>query len=160
MNQRKRKNIGGSILNKIYILDTNVLLDDPQSIFSFEENEVVIPSTVMEEIERHIIEKRQFLENAKGAYKLIQTLLSSKKGETVRLKNGGTFKIETNQKPLEFFKEDANDNRILATVNYLHSKEKAKENGKTVLLVSYDNLIKIKADALGLYAESYSPNRK
>jgi PhoH-like ATPase len=38
-------------LSKIYVLDTNVLLQDPNSIFSFEENEVVIPAVVLEEVD-------------------------------------------------------------------------------------------------------------
>jgi PhoH-like ATPase len=42
---------GGNRLSKIYVLDTNVLLQDPLSIFSFKDNDVVIPAVVLEEVE-------------------------------------------------------------------------------------------------------------
>lgn len=42
---------GGIGLSKIYVLDTNVLLQDPNSIYSFEDNEVVIPAVVLEEVD-------------------------------------------------------------------------------------------------------------
>lgn len=142
-------------MSKIYVLDTNVLLADTKSIFSFEDNDVIIPSTVIEEIKQQIREKRQYAEEAKEVNKIIQKLVASKKEEIVPLKNGGTFKIESHQGPLDIFKEDANDNRILATVKYLSEKEKEKENRKPVILVSIDTVIRLKADALGLCAVDY-----
>ena len=48
---KKHIGAGGIGLSKIYVLDTNVLLQDPNSIFSFEDNEVVIPAVVLEEVD-------------------------------------------------------------------------------------------------------------
>lgn len=46
-----KSGVRGNRLDKIYVLDTNVLLQDPLSIFSFETNEVVIPAVVLEEVD-------------------------------------------------------------------------------------------------------------
>ena len=62
---------GGNRLDKIYVLDTNVLLQDPLSIFSFETNEVVIPAVVLEEVDS----KKRYMDevgrNARYVSKLI-----------------------------------------------------------------------------------------
>lgn len=62
-------------MNKIYVLDTNVLLQDPFSIFSFEDNEVVIPAVVLEEVDS----KKRYMDeigrNARQVSKLIDLSL-------------------------------------------------------------------------------------
>lgn len=49
-------------MSKIYVLDTNVLLQDPNAIFSFEENEVVIPAVVLEEVDSKTVYGRSWEE--------------------------------------------------------------------------------------------------
>ena len=73
-------------MSKIYVLDTNVLLQDPNSIFSFEDNEVVIPAVVLEEVDS----KKRYMDeigrNARRVSKLIDDLrLKGKLYENVPL---------------------------------------------------------------------------
>ncbi|WP_243354485.1 PhoH family protein [Bacillus litorisediminis] len=151
-------------MNKIYVLDTNVLLQDPYSIFSFEDNEVVIPAVVLEEVDS----KKRYMDeigrNARQVSKLIDSLRQNGKlHEKIPLENGGTLRIELNHRSFqqlqEIFIEKTNDNRILAVAKNLSLEEEAKENGSPVILVSKDALVRVKADAIGLYAEDFLSDR-
>jgi PhoH-like ATPase len=151
-------------LNKIYVLDTNVLLQDPRSIFSFEDNEVVIPAVVLEEVDS----KKRYMDeigrNARQVSKMIDSLRShGKLHEEVPLENGGVLRIELNHRSFEsvkdVFVEKTNDNRILAVALNLSLDEQKKEDGRPVIIVSKDVLVRVKADALGLEAEDFLSDR-
>lgn len=151
-------------MSKIYVLDTNVLLQDPLSIYSFQDNEVVIPAVVLEEVDS----KKRYMDevgrNARYVSKLIDKFREKGKlHERIQLENGGTFRIELNHRSFvqlqEIFVEKTNDNRILAVAKNLSLEEQAKQNGKPVILVSKDVLVRVKADALGLQAEDYLSDR-
>src|SRR3954471_2486266 len=155
---------GGVALSKIYVLDTNVLLQDPYSLFSFEDNEVVIPAVVLEEVDS----KKRYMDevgrNARHVSRLIDGLRASGKlHEKIPLENGGTIRIELNHRSFhelqEIFVEKTNDNRILAVAKNLYLEEQAKENGKPVIIVSKDALVRVKADAIGLTAEDFLSDR-
>lgn len=146
------------------MLDTNVLLQDPYSIFSFKENEVVIPAVVLEEVDSKKRNLDEVGRNARQVSKLIDNLRQSGKlHEQIKLHNGGTLRIELNHKSFhqlqEIFLEKTNDNRILAVAKNLSLEEQTKENGKQVILVSKDTLVRVKADALGLIAEDFLNDR-
>ncbi len=151
-------------MKKIYVLDTNVLLQDPQAIFSFQDNEVVIPAVVLEEVDS----KKRYMDeigrNARHVSKLIDNLRQEGKlHEKIPLYTGGSLRIELNHRSFqelqEIFVEKTNDNRILAVAKNLSLEEEAKENGKSVILVSKDTLVRVKADALGLQAEDFLSDR-
>jgi PhoH-like ATPase len=151
-------------LSKIYVLDTNVLLQDPYSIFSFEDNEVVIPAVVLEEVDS----KKRYMDeigrNARHVSRLIDELrLAGKLHEKIPLENGGSIRIELNHRSFhelqDIFVEKTNDNRILAVAKNLYLEEQTKEDGKKVVLVSKDALVRVKADAIGLYAEDFLSDR-
>jgi PhoH-like ATPase len=155
---------GGDALSKIYVLDTNVLLQDPYSIFSFEDNEVVIPAVVLEEVDS----KKRYMDeigrNARHVSRLIDGLRASGKlHEKIPLENGGTIRIELNHRAFhelqDIFVEKTNDNRILAVAKNLFLEEQTKKVGKPVILVSKDALVRVKADALGLDAEDFLNDR-
>lgn len=155
---------GGNRLDKIYVLDTNVLLQDPLSIFSFATNEVVIPAVVLEEVDS----KKRYMDevgrNARYVSKLIDKFREiGKLHESIPLENGGTFRIELNHRSFvqlqDIFVEKTNDNRILAVAKNLSLEEQEKEDGKSVILVSKDVLVRVKADAIGLQAEDYLSDR-
>ncbi|WP_044747267.1 PhoH family protein [Bacillus alveayuensis] len=152
------------MLGKIYVLDTNVLLQDPYSIFSFEENEVVIPAVVLEEVDS----KKRYMDeigrNARQVSKLMDQLRQQGRlHEKIPLPNGGTLRIELNHRSFQqlrdIFVEKTNDNRILAIAKNLSLEEQAKEDGKVVILVSKDALVRVKADAIGLNAEDFLSDR-
>ncbi|QQF61082.1 PhoH family protein [Bacillus mojavensis] len=151
-------------MSKIYVLDTNVLLQDPNAIFSFEENEVVIPAVVLEEVDS----KKRYMDevgrNARHVSKLIDALrLKGRLHEKVPLDTGGTLRIELNHRSFhqlqEIFIEKTNDNRILAVAKNLSLEEETKEDGRPVILVSKDVLVRVKADAIGLLAEDFLNDR-
>ncbi|MGJ7034083.1 PhoH family protein [Anoxybacillus eryuanensis] len=149
---------------KIYVLDTNVLLQDPYSIFSFQDNEVVIPAVVLEEVDS----KKRYMDeigrNARQVSKIIDSLRKNGKlHEKIPLDHGGVLRIELNHRSFqqlqEIFVEKTNDNRILAVAKNLLLEEQSKENGRPVILVSKDALVRVKADAIGLEAEDFLSDR-
>ncbi|QFT88725.1 PhoH-like protein [Bacillus sp. THAF10] len=156
--------VGGGKLGKIYVLDTNVLLQDPYAIYSFGDNEVVIPAVVLEEVDS----KKRYMDeigrNARQVSKIIDSLRSSGKlHEKIPLHNGGALRIELNHRSFhelqEIFIEKTNDNRILAVAKNLSLEEETKENGRSVILVSKDALVRVKADAIGLNSEDFLNDR-
>ncbi|RHW36546.1 PhoH family protein [Neobacillus notoginsengisoli] len=151
-------------MSKIYVLDTNVLLQDPYSLFSFENNDVVIPAVVLEEVDS----KKRYMDeigrNARHVSRLIDGFRSiGKLHERIPLENGGNLRIEINHRSFhelqEIFTEKTNDNRILAVAKNLFLEEQAKKNGRQVILVSKDALVRVKADAIGLIAEDFLNDR-
>src|ERR1041385_7896975 len=104
-------------MRKAFILDTNVLLFDPQALFKFGNNDIIIPIVVVEEIDRF---KREMSENGRHA-RLFSRLIDDMRedgelSQGVKLPNGGLLTVElgTNQPlPIELQMEKA-DNRILA----------------------------------------------
>ncbi len=155
---------GGEDLKKIYVLDTNVLLQEPRSIFSFEDNEVVIPAVVLEEVDSKKRNLDEIGRNARQVSKIIDRLRTlGKIHKGIPLESGGTFRIELNHRSFvklqEVFNEKTNDNRILAVALNLHLEEEKKENGRPVILVSKDVLVRVKADAVGLQAEDFLSDR-
>jgi len=151
-------------LTKIYVIDTNVLLQDPNSIFSFEEHDVVIPAVVLEEVDSKKRYMNEIGRNARHIAKLIDSFREKGKlHEKIRLENGGTLRIELNHRSFqqlqEIFIEKTNDNRILAVAKNIALEEETKVDGKSVTLVSKDALLRVKADALGLHAEDFLNDR-
>ncbi|MEQ8278360.1 MAG: PhoH family protein [Deltaproteobacteria bacterium] len=146
-------------MKKNFILDTNVLLHDPSAIFAFEDNTVVIPIYVIEEIDRF---KRDLNELGRSAREVSRSLddLRGTDGLSggVELPSGGKLYVafSARQLPAEIAQaEHAVDNRILATA--LDVKEKDPE--APCILVTKDVNLRIRADALGLEAEDYDHDR-
>ncbi|WP_338379119.1 PIN domain-containing protein, partial [Enterococcus faecium] len=133
-------------MTKLYVLDTNVLLQDPYALFSFQDNEVVIPAGVLEEVDS----KKRYMDeigrNARQVSRIVDGLRETGKlHEKIPLENGGSLRIELNHRSFhqlqEVFVEKTNDNRILAVAKNLSLEEQTKENGRPVILVSKDALV-------------------
>ncbi|MNO85573.1 PhoH-like protein [compost metagenome] len=151
-------------MKKIFVLDTNVLLHDPNSIFAFDEHEVVIPAIVLEEIDSKKRNADEIGRNARGASRLLDGL--REKGhlhDGVPLESGGCVKVELNHRSFvkvqEMFGEISNDNRILAVALNYYLEEQEKKEPCPVVLVSKDVLLRIKADVLGLTTQDYLSDR-
>ncbi|MBN2983351.1 MULTISPECIES: PhoH family protein [Cohnella] len=152
-------------MKKIYVLDTNVLLHDPLAMFSFEENVVVIPSVVLEEIDS----KKRLADEIGRNARFVSRELDRMRGlghlhNGVPLEGGGQLKVEMNHRRFvrvqELFGEMTNDNRILAVaLNYHMEEQERGEEGSPVILVSKDVLVRVKADVLGIHAEDYLSDR-
>lgn len=152
-------------MKKIFVLDTNVLLHDPHSIFAFQDNDVVIPAIVLEEIDSKKRNADEIGRNARYVARLLDDL-REKKGhlhDGVELDSGGRLKVELNHRCFtrtqQLFGEMTNDNRILAVALNYHLEELDKNQNKAdvkpVVLVSKDSLVRIKADVMGIKAEDY-----
>jgi len=151
-------------LNKIYVLDTNVLLQDPNAIYAFQDNEIIIPAVVLEEIDSKKRNMDEIGRNARQVSRLLDSFrLKSKLHQGVALETGGILKVELNHKSFvkmqEHFGEATNDNRILAVALNIQTEQQEMGNGRPVILVSKDALVRVKADALGLHAEDFLSDR-
>ena len=142
-------------MRKTYILDTNVLLHDPESLFSFEDNAIVLPLSVIEELDRIKRRSDEVGRNAREVSRRLDELrMKGRLSEGVGLANGGSVRIEinVNQPDNQPYGIDLNttDNRILALAYALMN------HGQTpVILVTKDLNLRIKADVLGLAAEDF-----
>ncbi|ANE47346.1 hypothetical protein SY83_14920 [Paenibacillus swuensis] len=151
-------------MEKIFVLDTNVLLHDPNAMFAFEENEVIIPAVVLEEIDSKKRNADELGRNARYISRLLDGLRGKGKlYEGIALDNGGTLKVELNHRSFnklqDMFSEVNNDNRILAVALNYHLEQQSTTNPKPVVMVSKDTLVRIKADVLGLVAQDYLSDR-
>jgi PhoH-like ATPase len=140
---------------KNYILDTNVLLHDPNSFLSFQDNRVLIPIEVIEEIDRFKRESTERGQNARAVSRMLDALRETGRlSEGVRLSNGGQLRIvfhRTNGNGQIAIGDNTVDGRIVALA---HDVQKADPATSTILVTKDINL-RVKADALGLQAEDY-----
>src|SRR5271157_1592916 len=134
---------------KNYILDTNVLLHDPNSILAFKGNNVLIPIEVIEEIDRFKRESSELGQNARTVSRMLDGFRGEGSlSEGVKLPNGGKLKIAFYKNGHAGngdggFNGNTVDNRILSLAA---SVQKAQPKNPTVL-VSKDINLRIKADA-------------
>ncbi|HHW01735.1 MAG TPA: PhoH family protein [Thermoanaerobacterales bacterium] len=147
-------------MEKIYVLDTSVLLSDPNAFFSFEDNDVVIPAVVIEEVDSKKSYQDEIGRNARRVSRILDNFRNmGKLHEGIPLEGGGTFRVELNHKAMtslaDYFLESNNDNRILAVAKNLQMEENQKPQPKRVILVSKDAIMRVKADALGVEAQDY-----
>ena len=148
-------------MKKSYILDTNVLLHDPNSLLSFAEHNVLLPIEVIEEIDRFKRESTELGQNARAVSRMLDAFRGAGRlSEGIRLPTGGRLRIIF-QRPNAarnghaVFSTDSVDNRILSLA---FNVKKSLPKGQTIL-VSKDINLRIKADALGMLAEDYENDR-
>lgn len=140
-------------LDKIYILDTNVLLHDPKAIFSFEKSMVALPIVVLEELDAFKTETTQRGYNSRQVIRFLDNL--REKGslrDGVELDNGGILQVLflPDLKECVFpLSQDILDNQILMTAYCL------KQSGKDVRFISKDINARVKSDVLGISAFDY-----
>lgn len=148
---------------KIFILDTNVILHDYNSIYNFQENDLVIPLAVLEELDKFKKGNDTINYNAREFVRHIDRisdprLFDSKSGYPLG-KGRGTLSIEINHPfPPELrncFMDDIQDHRILSTTMWI----KEKYQGRVVALVTKDVNLRMKARALHLMAQDYLTDR-
>jgi PhoH-like ATPase len=145
---------------KNYVLDTNVLLHDPQAIFRFEDNTVIVPLTVIEEIDRFKKEQSETGRNARQISRMIDGFRKEADlVDGVPLEEGGIFRVAIYREdamrllPPEL-RGDKADNQILAV-----AKELEDVGDQPVVFVTKDINLRIKADAIGLNAEDYESDK-
>src|SRR5579859_7379417 len=147
-------------MKKNYVLDTNVLLHDPQAIFRFEDNNVIVPIYVIEEVDQF---KREGSERGRNARHIARLLdeLREKGGALsngVTLDSGGILRVAVPQRRLELGRAPDStlmDNAILQTAFDVREQD----GGRPTIFVTMDTNLRIRADALGMVAETYENQR-
>lgn len=144
---------------KVFVLDTNVLLHDPNSILHFQEHDVVLPIVVIEEVDHFKKDQTEVGRNARSVSRLLDKLRATGSlSSGVPLGNGGTLKVDVAPHNLDLgiLSADKNkaDNQILACARELLQTIKEQ-----VVLVTKDTNLRIKADAIGVQAEDYTTDR-
>ncbi len=141
---------------KHFVLDTNVLLHNPNSLFMFDDNEVVIPFTVLEELDKFKKENTDVGRNARQVIRHLDGLrVRGPLGEGVQWNgHGGRIRIDfsTRERP-DVLKEDVPDNRIVG-VAWGHAN-----NGHRTIFISKDINVRLKADALGITTQDFEAQK-
>jgi PhoH-like ATPase len=149
--------------NKLFVLDTNVLMHDPSALFRFQEHDVFLPMMTLEELDNNKKGMTEVARNARQVSRTLDALIAdheqsiaegaplSSQGNTDAL---GRLFLQTNGLTSELpqdFPTGKADNLILAVVKALQTQQ----GERSVVLVSKDINMRIKARALGLSAEDY-----
>ena len=136
---------------KTYVVDTNVLIQAPDALYCFEDNQVVLPVVVLEELDHLKKAEGEKGANARAAIRNLEQLRH--KGDLlsgVKLEQGGSIRIETNFVDVKLppdLPDDKKDNRILKVCKGLEGD---------VVLVTKDILLRIKAQIIGVKAEDFT----
>ena len=146
-------------MKKTFVIDTNVILHNPDSLLAFEDNIVLVPIEVLEELDRFKNSHDEKGRNARVAIRLLDKLrISGEAGKGFPLEKGGLLKVSVGLNYKEVSEKlgmatNIMDNKILFTAYLL------KESGEHVIFVSKDINARIKADALGLNCTDYEKQK-
>ena len=165
--ERSRKKGHGTGPAKLFVLDTNVLLHDPTSLFRFEEHDIYLPMIVLEELDAHKKGMTEVARNARQISRSLDALAASSGGDiahglkldaTGQRSAGGCLFFQTTA--LDYHLPSSlppgkADNQILGVVEALRQQHAPRE----VVLVSKDINMRVKARALGLPAEDYQSDK-
>jgi PhoH-like ATPase len=146
---------------KLFIIDTNVLLHDYKCIYNFEENDVIIPIVVLEELDKfkrgndlinfHAREFTRELDKLSGDLLLTANIPLGENLGNLHIETGKDFSDKVNQS----FPERTADHRILAIADYVCGANK----DKTVVLITKDINLRMKAKSLGIIAQDYENDK-
>lgn len=141
---------------KVFVVDTNILIHNPESVLSFRDNEIVIPLQVLEELDHLKTYSDQRGKSARDAIRFLDGV--SKRGDLhdgVKLENGSILRVSLAQSETapKGFDTAKNDNRIILCAAAI------KESGRQVFFVSKDINARVKATALGVKAVDYEKEK-
>jgi len=139
---------------KNFVFDTNVLLHDPQAIFKFEDNHIIIPIYVIEEMDTFKKGMNELGRNAREFTRILDKLrFEGHLRDGVALPEGGTLRVAFSSAPREheFLSREMPDNLILAVA--LETREQQPDT--PCILLTKDVNLRVRADALGLDTENY-----
>lgn len=155
---------GGWLVKKTFVLDTNVLLSDPNSLFKFDEHDIVIPISVIEEIDNFKKEQSEIGRNAREVSRILDSLRKNGSlASGVSLVNNhssaqGSLSVHltnnTNLLPSDLV--DNNDNRILSVALALQKK---LVDSREIVLITRDSNLRIKSDALSISSEDFQADK-
>ncbi len=146
-------------MKKNYVLDTNIVLHDPQAIFRFEDNNVIIPIYAIEEVDQFKREGSERGRNARQICRILDELREQGSlSRGVALRGGGTLRVAVPQKRPSLpsaIDTDAMDAAILQTAFDVREEDQ----GRPTVFVTMDTNLRIRADALGMPSETYENQR-
>ena len=152
---------GTTIRPKIFVLDTNVILHDDRAVFNFQENDVYIPITVIEELDKFKKGDDVLSYNSRSFVRELDKISNNllfEKGIPLG-KGKGLIKIEMGhsypQEIVDSLSDDIPDHRIIATAIWLRDHNPDRK----VILVTKDINMRLKAKAMGLVAQDYLSGR-
>ncbi len=135
---------------KTFVIDTNVLLHNPNALFAFADNHVVIPMTVLEELDKFKTANNELGSNSREvARKLDRLREQGSLREGIATPQGGLVQVIIAYDELAGMLPGVNDHRILGCAQML------KRAGKNVFFISKDINARVKADALGIPSEDF-----
>ncbi len=139
---------------KSFVIDTNVLLHNPASLFAFADNHVVIPMVVLEELDRFKTANNELGQNSREVVRSLDRLRAQGSlREGVVTPQGGTIQVVMDGAPIAGMLPGINDNRILGCAHQL------KTQGRQVTFISKDINARVKADALDIPSEDFKAMR-
>lgn len=148
-------------MKKLFILDTNVILHDSQAIHNFQENDIIVPITVLEELDKFKKGTEEINFHAREFVRELDTLAGQglfDKGVSLGEKRGKLF-IEPGKPFSETlqrsFPENIPDHRILAVAEFFVNKYKRRQ----VALVTKDINLRMKAKSIGIPAQDYETDK-
>ncbi len=143
-------------MRKNFILDANILLHDPHSIFSFDDNTVIIPVAVISEIDRFKKERTDRGYNARAVVRLLDSLRGDQSlANGIPLRNGGRLRVYCEPERLLTESNGHADLEILRVAKAIQQSEQ----DVPVVIVTKDINLRIRADAGGLRAEDYESDQ-
>ena len=144
---------------KNFVLDTNVLLHDPQALFAFGDNTVIIPIYVIEEIDTFKKDLNELGRNARQVARYLDSFRAQGSlGDGVKLPNGGVLKVAFTKRtiPPEMLSVHSMDNKIMAVA--LEARD--SHPNMPAIFVTKDANLRIRADALGLTSVDFEGDEK
>jgi PhoH-like ATPase len=143
-------------MRKNYVLDANILIHDPHSIFQFADNTVIIPVGVISEIDRFKKERTDRGYNARSVVRLLDTLRNETSlADGVELENGGRLMVYCDRERVLTVPGEPADLELLRVARAVREAEP----DTPVVIVTKDINLRIRADAAGLRAEDYTSDR-
>ncbi len=144
---------------KVFVLDTDVLIHDPRSVFNFGDNDVIIPFVVLEELDRLQKGNGEIAASAREVLRLLDNLRSTGSLRSgIEMETGGVLTIGTVLSgTVSAFMDGSEDNRTIKTALAVVERQPTDDRGMPIpiTLVSKDTAVRIKAEVCGLHAEDY-----
>lgn len=151
-------------MTKNYLLDTNILLQNPEAIYGFDDNNIIICGTTLQELDSKKTLSGEIGHNARQTCRILdglRTIGNLKKG--VKLSNGGTLIVEPDGIKQEYlpngFNIEVPDNKIISTCIYLSNTYKMHPEYSPVILVTNDISMRVNATICGVEVQEYKNDK-
>lgn len=141
---------------KNFVLDTNVIIYDPEAVFKFEENNVILPIYVIEEIDRFKGELSERGRNAREVARILDSLRENGSLHSgIQTEAGGIIRVQQEWAEVPNIGKSLADSRILGVALHVHNSDLSIQT----TLVTKDINLRVRADAIGVRTEDYTADK-